>query len=112
MHFDWQELSRGLRRQNLLYHDDLVNESDFAYLIKCRFQDLVEEIKTAEHREDSVLKTKLKARLSNLCNLCQKLNLQLTNYDDLFDGQIEVRWRNAPRGNTVVILPPKPVPAR
>jgi hypothetical protein len=105
MHFDWQELSKGLRQYNLLYHDDNVNEQDFAHLIECKFKELVESIMSAECREEDAVKTKLREKLSKLHRLCGRLNLDLPKYEDLYKGKITATWVRPSRGATIVILP-------
>ena len=112
MYFDWQELSKWFRLHNLLYHDDNVNEQDFAHLVECKFKELVEAISIAERREEESLKTKLKKKLSNLHYLCGRLNLEFPKYEDLYKGNVTVTWTRPSVGTTIVILPPKPVPAR
>jgi hypothetical protein len=92
MHFEWTELKSGLRQHNLLYHSEHITEDEFSELIQGKFSEYLKGIRDSENREEFKKKAQLKKKLSNLHTLCERLNLVIPRYEDLFRSEPQVRW--------------------
>jgi hypothetical protein len=90
MYFDWKEVTRSLRQQDLLL-EEVLSKDYFTQQIEDKLRDLVREVEEAQGREEFRKKAKLKKKLSHLYKTLSKLDLELPVYDDLFTGDFNVR---------------------
>lgn len=104
MYFDWQEVTRGLRRHNMLL-ENVLSKAYFAQQIEDKLRDIVRAIEEAQGCEEFRKKAKLKKKLSNFYWILSKLDLELPVYDDLFTGDFTVRCTTPTYHTTLRVIP-------